>query len=218
MLGVELGVAAGVFSKEMVHSGYFRKFFGVDAYSDHHDTIEYFKALQSIGIFSQYKLIRMRFEEAEGLFADESLDFVYVDGYAHTGEDQGRTIYAWLPKVKVGGVLAGHDYHPDWPAVVGAVNALCYQTGFPLYVTELSREPSAQDFYPSWAVIKQTSVSPSPPSELAELVMRTEAPGRHDPLNDPLSIRLRAAARLALGGRSIRLIKTLIKQTKSEEK
>jgi hypothetical protein len=27
-----------------------------------------------------------------------------------------------LPKIKPGGVIAGHDYHPEWPGVVKAVN------------------------------------------------------------------------------------------------
>jgi predicted O-methyltransferase YrrM len=43
-------------------------------------------------------------------FTNESIDLVYIDA-AHDYENVKKDITAWLPKVKVGGVLAGHDYH-----------------------------------------------------------------------------------------------------------
>jgi hypothetical protein len=42
-IGIELGVAEGGYSKRMVESKKFKKFFGVDRYSDMHDTEEYKK-------------------------------------------------------------------------------------------------------------------------------------------------------------------------------
>lgn len=46
-----------------------------------------------------------------------NLYFIYVDGYAHTGEDRGKTLFDWYPKLKIGGLMAGDDYHDDWPLV-----------------------------------------------------------------------------------------------------
>lgn len=49
--------------------------------------------------------------EAAKKFADESLDFVYIDAnhsYKYVKED----ILAWLPKIKKGGIIGGHDW--DW--------------------------------------------------------------------------------------------------------
>lgn len=45
-------------------------------------------------------------------FAENSLDYIYVDArhdYAGVKED----IEAWWPKLKAGGVFAGHDFVPD---------------------------------------------------------------------------------------------------------
>ena len=56
-----------------------------------------------------YKFVQLSSVAAAQRFSDESLDFVYLDGaheYAAIKED----LKAWFPKVKVGGILAGHDY------------------------------------------------------------------------------------------------------------
>jgi len=55
---------------------------------------------------------------AAGIFNDEEVDFVFIDG----NHDQcAQDIEAWWPKVKKGGVLAGDDY-VQLPAVREAVD------------------------------------------------------------------------------------------------
>lgn len=164
--GVELGVAEGVFSKRMVESGKFEHFVGIDMYADDHDVNQYKKALRSVGLFSDYKLLRMRFDEAIDLFENESIDFVYVDGYAHGGEEGGETIFEWFKKVKVGGVIAGDDYHPDWPLVCEAVNEFAIQTGEDLFVTDKVEPDNPYCRYPTWAIRKRRSLRLEPPEEL----------------------------------------------------
>lgn len=164
--GVELGVAEGVFSKRMMESGKFEHFVGIDMYADDHDVNQYKKALRSVGLFSDYKLLRMRFDEAIDLFESESIDFVYVDGYAHGGEEGGETIFEWFKKVKVGGVIAGDDYHPDWPLVCEAVNEFAIQTGEELFVTDKVEPDNPYCRYPTWAIRKRRSLRLEPPEEL----------------------------------------------------
>lgn len=153
-VGIELGVAAGSFSAAMVASGRFGRFFGVDIYGDSHDVNEMKAALRAVGLMQPYSLLRMTFDDALDLFEDESLDFAYVDGFAHTGEQGGQTIFDWADKVRVGGVIAGDDYSPDWPLVVQAVDAFVAATGFELMLTTEVQKDSLYSKYPSWAVIK----------------------------------------------------------------
>jgi cephalosporin hydroxylase len=63
--------------------------------------------------------IRLPSVEASKLYKDGNLDFVFIDAM-HTYDAVKEDIAAWLPKVRVGGVLAGHDY--DWPEVRRAVD------------------------------------------------------------------------------------------------
>lgn len=50
-----------------------------------------------------------------------TFDFVFIDA-DHSYEGCAGDIDAYLPLVRTGGVLAGHDYHPNWPGVIRAVN------------------------------------------------------------------------------------------------
>ena len=51
----------------------------------------------------------------------EQVDFVYIDGL-HTYEQCKKDIENFLPLVKKGGYIGGHDYSSAWPGVKQAVN------------------------------------------------------------------------------------------------
>lgn len=156
-IGIELGVAEGVFSKRMLQSGKFTMFYGVDVYGDTHDTDEYVRALKHVGIDEgRYKLLRMDFESALQLFPDNYFDLIYIDGFAHTGEEGGKTIIDWFEKLKDGGLFAGDDYHDDWPLVKWAVNHFAHQTDSDLHVTG-QNEDEKWCQYPTWFLTKKRS-------------------------------------------------------------
>jgi SAM-dependent methyltransferase len=159
-LGIELGVAAGSFSARMVQSGKFRRFWGVDMYADAHNTDEYKAALRTVGLDKDYHLLRMTFDQALDLFPDAYFDFIYVDGYAHTGEEGGRTLVQWYAKLKPGGIMAGDDYdRAAWPLVVWAVHDLVLQLGLQLKVTAHVMD-TAYNRFPSWFIRKPAQATP----------------------------------------------------------
>lgn len=60
-------------------------------------------------------MMRMKSNQAAKLFADDSLDFVYIDAN-HKYDAVKEDIELWWPKVKSGGMFCGHDYihELDW--------------------------------------------------------------------------------------------------------
>lgn len=66
------------------------------------------------------KPIRMKSLEAVNFFADNSIDFCFIDA-AHDYQNVINDIRAWYPKIKENGIIAGHDFSKFWPGVVQAV-------------------------------------------------------------------------------------------------
>jgi len=65
------------------------------------------------GIMTRYKQLRvlkLTSVRAASLFPDKYFDFVYIDAN-HTYKAVYADIYVWLPKVRDGGILGGHDFH-----------------------------------------------------------------------------------------------------------
>ncbi len=56
-------------------------------------------------------------------YEDRSLDFVWIDG-GHHEEECAADILGWWPKLKLGGVMGGHDLTPKFGGVVAAVARL----------------------------------------------------------------------------------------------
>lgn len=70
----------------------------------------------------RYMVIEMESAKASNLFRDKFFDFVFIDAnhaYGHVKQD----ICAWLPKIKSGGWIGGHDYKV-YPGVRKAVNEI----------------------------------------------------------------------------------------------
>ena len=128
--GAEVGVDAGKMSDRLLGMVPYMILYLVDrwrAYSDEeraraHETSElpfkddkYFRAAKRKveGIARKHNgrgvLIESDSVAAAQLFEDGSLDFVFIDG-DHRYESVYRDLVAWLPKVRRGGVIGGHDY------------------------------------------------------------------------------------------------------------
>ena len=69
------------------------------------------------------RVLRLSSIEAAREFADGSLDMVYIDA-EHTYRALKADIAAWRPKLRAGGILAGHDYwsNREFPGINDCVD------------------------------------------------------------------------------------------------
>jgi predicted O-methyltransferase YrrM len=79
----------------------------------------FIKALTIRELIDYVTPMRLASNDAVNSFQDNSIDFLFIDA-DHTYEGCKQDIELWLPKVKTGGVIAGHDY--DWAGVKQAVD------------------------------------------------------------------------------------------------
>ena len=117
--GVELGVAAGEYSETLMKANPQMELYGVDPYIPYKGYKDYvrnstFNSLMDeaharLDKFPNYEFIRKMSEDAAEDFPDGSIDFVYIDAN-HSEPFVSQDINTWTPKVRKGGVVAGHDY------------------------------------------------------------------------------------------------------------
>jgi hypothetical protein len=79
--------------------------------------------LAALGIANRVSTFQNTSLEAAAKFAPGTVDAVFIDA-AHTFDSVKEDILAWLPKVKPGGILAGHDYGKQFTGVKLAVDAV----------------------------------------------------------------------------------------------
>jgi hypothetical protein len=92
--------------------------------SEDQSTDAYSKFISNMSLLARpYQAYRMTTNEAVGFFKDESLDAVFIDA-DHSYEAVKMDIKNWMPKVRKGGILAGHDYSSAWSGVIRAVDEI----------------------------------------------------------------------------------------------
>jgi predicted O-methyltransferase YrrM len=72
--------------------------------------MEYFvENMMSVGVWEGISLSQGYSWELADRFSDESVDFIWIDADHHYSSVI-QDIRAWWPKLKKGGIIAGHDY------------------------------------------------------------------------------------------------------------
>lgn len=150
LIGAEIGVHKGENSGHLLemHSGLF--LFMVDLWSNrtyHEKAVdavgpEYRKLYENNSVenlmaariavkkhINRVSIIREDSIVASQIFNDGYFDFVFIDA-AHDYQSVKDDISSWLPKIKKGGFICGHDYdNPDFKGVNRAVEELFYNRG-----------------------------------------------------------------------------------------
>jgi len=116
--GCEIGVESGLHAKSMLDANPNLHLHLIDSYYYYKEMPRYSGRLEMEDYLAQmreklsgcnYTEHIMFSMEAINEFEDESLDFVYIDGN-HRFDFVIRDIIEWNRKVKIGGIIAGHDY------------------------------------------------------------------------------------------------------------
>jgi hypothetical protein len=159
--GAEIGVWKGAYSERFCQAGI--RMLCVDPWESYpawkdtknalsgDEAIAFMEAarLQAVDRLSRYpgcQIVRAYSVPASRLVPNGSLDFVYLDGN-HSYMAVIDDLLAWVPKVRAGGLIAGHDYriNPRKP-FIQVVDAIRDFTGTrsitPWYVTARDRTPS----------------------------------------------------------------------------
>lgn len=125
------GKSSAFMCVEIANSGKKMEFYCVDTWlgSSEHRGFEGMESLYEQFVDNMrplegyYAPMRTESLKAAATFDDESLDFVFIDA-SHEYEDVKADIMAWLPKVRRGGILAGHDYYLGYDYFPGVKRAV----------------------------------------------------------------------------------------------
>eukprot|EP00747_Dinoflagellata_sp_TGD_P047312 gnl/TRDRNA2_/TRDRNA2_144931_c1_seq1.p1 gnl/TRDRNA2_/TRDRNA2_144931_c1~~gnl/TRDRNA2_/TRDRNA2_144931_c1_seq1.p1 ORF type:complete len:210 (+),score=32.46 gnl/TRDRNA2_/TRDRNA2_144931_c1_seq1:58-687(+) len=128
---VEVGVNTGPFAEALLDAVPNLNWLGVDpydpggAYSGGNladNSFRYTKAVMRIMRFgSRASIMRMFSSEAASWIQDGSLDLVWIDG-DHTYDGAYADLVSFAPKMRPGGIIAGHDYGLAFTGVIWAAH------------------------------------------------------------------------------------------------
>ncbi len=165
---VEVGVRTGWFSKYILDNTSMHVT-AIDPWEDNQElsnsTQVYKECQERLSVYGdRCTLLKAYSPQCSEEFANESLDFVYIDAL-HDYDSVKSDMEAWFPKIKQGGILAGHDYSlQDWPGIFTAVEEFGEERGLlPLITGTVGNAKESQtgdiDEYDgdqcSWVFIKE---------------------------------------------------------------
>jgi 23S rRNA U2552 (ribose-2'-O)-methylase RlmE/FtsJ len=165
-IGVEIGVAGGHFTQQIVKSWKTcQKLFAVDLW-EHQDEgyndgcnlsndvqlERYNQVLKDFSIHKHVSFLKMWSHVAVNQFYDNHVDFIYLDAN-HSYQGCMNDLNIWYPKIKKGGIFAGHDYSAgvdDSYNVKKAVDEFTASKGIKLFHTLDQNSPERAFYGASW--------------------------------------------------------------------
>jgi len=139
MKGAEIGVQRGTYSQQLCMANPELNLKCIDPWKPftHHNqewqNQQLARARHRLSPYKNVEFIRECSIEAAKNVEDGSLDFVYIDAL-HDFDNVMADILAWVPKVKTGGIVSGHDYEHYYSCgVIQAVDAYVHAHNIALY-------------------------------------------------------------------------------------
>lgn len=146
-LGAEIGVYKGENAKVLLDANPNLHLICVDSWLGELKQSRYNSAMKRLA-GCNIEVKRMLSVEAAKEVENGSLDFVYIDA-SHLFDDVITDNIVWVPKVRIGGIVSGHDYfHISKIGVVEAVNAYTHAH----YITQWY---ITNDIHPSWFWVRK---------------------------------------------------------------
>lgn len=116
--GAEIGVSEGEYSEILCKANPEAKLYSIDPWIPHKGYTDFVRTGTFEKAYTKTKarlapynceIIKKFSMDAIKDFADESLDFVYIDG-DHNFQNCTNDIAEWSKKIRYGGIISGHDY------------------------------------------------------------------------------------------------------------
>lgn len=154
--GAEIGVHRGRYSEILCQAMPGLKLLAVDKWTRHWGKAypDAVARLEPYGV----TVVRAASIDAAVEVQDGSLDFVYIDA-EHSYEAVRQDLQAWVPKVRDGGMVAGHDYYYTRSGnggVIEAVDEFVKENRYTLHLTDWDyKNPVEDDRQPSWYFKKE---------------------------------------------------------------
>lgn len=134
-IGAYQGKSTVYMAVEILNSGKKIKFDTIDIWDNYKENNSFsnFRCINGVETYQIFlkniepvknyiNIVRGDSIEVSKNYLDKSVDFLYVDG-SHDYEHLKKELKVWIPKMKIGGIMSGHDYESSgWRSVVDAVN------------------------------------------------------------------------------------------------
>lgn len=131
LIGIEIGSYRGESTEIFLKSNAFKTLYCIDPWEDGYDQNDLASSPEIVQAEKEFdekfnnnqiiKKIKQKSCDAVTLFEDNSIDFIYIDGN-HQYEFVKSDLENFVPKIKNGGFISGHDYNPHWAGTKKAIN------------------------------------------------------------------------------------------------
>ena len=133
-IGVNLGVGDGQLAAKLLTRSDVCCLYAVDAWAADND--DYKDAIKALNPHRDRSvLLRLPQDEALDMFADGTVDFLFLGG-VDDEEAAGIALIDWYATVRDMGILAGDRYGTEWPVLTATIDAVIDHYGLTLHIVE----------------------------------------------------------------------------------